>query len=112
MDPSQAAVCERFGADCHPSQPDLKLGVALATLGQRPINGLRHSPEGDSTGWYVWGGDEPSSADDFFLPVHIHHLNEILPSIIPYLGLPAGWRFQVAPGHEDVWFDATLLNER
>jgi hypothetical protein len=27
-----------------------------------------------------------------------------------YLGLAPGWRFLVAPGYKDVWFDAKLLN--
>lgn len=88
----------------------MKLGVALATIGEQPLNGLRHPSTGDTTGWYVWGGQELSSADDFFQPVHVQHLDEILPAIIPYLGLPPGWRFQVAAGHEDVWFDGALLN--
>lgn len=111
MDDAQAALCERFGAEFHPSQPHLKLGVALATLDQQPINGLRHPAQGDTTGWYVWGGPRLSSAADFFQPVHVAHLDEILPAIVPYLGLPVGWRFQVAVGHEDVWFDAALVNE-
>jgi len=64
MDDTQAAQCERFGTEFHRSQSHLKLGVALATLGQQPINGLRHSPTDDTTGWYVWGGQELSSADD------------------------------------------------
>ena len=110
MSDTQAAVCERFGVDLQPSHPNLKLGLARATLDQQPINGLRHPPTGDTTGWYVWGGQELSAAADFFQPVHVEHLVEILPVIIPYLGLPAGWRFQLAPGHEDVWFDPTLLN--
>jgi hypothetical protein len=83
----------------------------MATLGQQPINGLRHPPRGDTSGWYVWAGETLSSAADFFQPVHAAHLGELLPAIIHYLGLPPGWRFQVAPGHEDVWFDATLLSE-
>jgi hypothetical protein len=112
MEGTQSAICERFGADFHASPPDMKLGVALATLGQRPINGLRHPPKGETTGGYVWGGTEPSSDPDFFQPVHIEHLYEILPAIVPYLGLSAGWRFQIAPRHEDVWFDANLLNDR
>jgi hypothetical protein len=111
MDELQPALCERFGAEFRPSQPHLKVGVALATLKQQPINGLRHPPKGDTTGWYVWGGQELSSADDFFQPVHVQHLDEILPAIIPYLGLPPGWRFQIAAGHEDVWFDGALLSE-
>jgi hypothetical protein len=111
VDDVQAALCERFGVEFHASQPHLKLGLALAALGQQPINGLRHPPKGDTTGWYVWGGLELSPAADFFQPVHLDHLEEVLPAVIPYLGLPAGWRFQIAPGHEDVWFDAALLSE-
>ena len=111
MDDGQAAVCERFGVEFRPSPADAKLGLALATLSQRPINGLRHPPKGGTSGWYVWAGETLSSAEDFFQPVHQDHLRELLPAIIPYLGLPPGWRFQVASGHEDVWFDATLLDE-
>lgn len=61
---------------------------------------------------YIWGGREVSSSPDFFQPVHINHLDEVLPVIIPYLGLPPGWRVQVASGHEDLWFDAKLLDQR
>jgi hypothetical protein len=111
MDDGQPAVCERFGVEFHPSPVDAKLGLALATFGQQPINGLRHPPKGDTSGWYVWAGETLSSEADFFQPVHADHLSKLLPAIIPYLGLPPGWRFQVAPGHEDVWFDASLLNE-
>jgi hypothetical protein len=27
-----------------------------------------------------------------------------------YLALPPGWRFLIATNHEDVWFDAALLD--
>jgi hypothetical protein len=111
MEAIQSAICERFGVECLSSHPQMKLGVALATLGERPLNGLRHPPEGDTSGWYVWGGQELSLAPDFFQPVHVQHLDELLPVIIPYLSLPAGWRFQVAVGHEDVWFDDGLLTD-
>src|SRR5947209_8272498 len=111
MSDAQAAVCERFGVEFEPSHSHLKLGLAFDTLGQKPINGLRHAPKGDTTGWYVWAGDELCTGDEFFQPIHVDHLVKILPAIIPYLGLPAGWRFQVAPGHEDVWFDPALLDE-
>ncbi|WP_456236778.1 immunity protein Imm33 domain-containing protein [Croceibacterium salegens] len=112
MDNGQAGVCDRFGAEFHPAHPNLKLGLALATLGREPINGLRHPPTGDTTGWYVWAGEKLSTAADFFQSVHADHLNEILPRIVPYLGLAPGWRFQIAPDHEDVWFDASLINAR
>jgi hypothetical protein len=47
---------------------------------------------------------------DFFQPLHVCHLHEWCPSVLPYLALPPGWRFQIAPGHEDVWFDQELLS--
>lgn len=112
METSQVAVCDRFGVECRPSEPRMKLGLALNTLSAQPLNGLRHPPTSDTTGWYVWGGEELSSAEDFFQPIHVSHLEELLPAIIPYLGLPPGWRFQIATGHEDVWFDASLLDVR
>lgn len=75
-----------------------------------PINGLRHPPEGDTTGWYIWAGEELSTATDFFVPLHVVHLDEWCPGAIPYLGLPPGWRFLIADGYEDVWFDPSLLD--
>jgi len=36
----------------------LKVGIARnVTSGLMPINGLRHPPEGDTTGWYIWAGE-------------------------------------------------------
>jgi hypothetical protein len=112
MDVSQAKVCDRFGVECRPTQPNLKLGLALSTLSAQPLNGLRHPPAADTTGWYIWGGDELPSSADFFQPIHVSHLAELLPVVVPYLGLPPGWRFQIAAAHEDVWFDAALLDVR
>lgn len=112
MTGSQAAVCDRFGVECRTSEPLHKVGLALNTLSLQPLNGLRHPPAADTTGWYIWGGPELSTSDDFFEPIHVDHLGEVLPAVVPYLGLPAGWRFQLAAGHEDVWFDADLLDVR
>jgi hypothetical protein len=88
----------------------LKVGLALATLGKAPVNGLRHPPTGDTTGWYLWAGEELEQRDDFFQPVHVEHLSELLPQVLPYLDLGPGWRFLVADGQEEVWFDASLLD--
>lgn len=40
----------------------------------------------------------------------VAHLRDHAPEVLPYLALPPGWRFLIAPGHEDVWFDEQLLN--
>jgi hypothetical protein len=87
------------------------VGVALETrhLGW-PLNGLRHPPENDASGWFLWFGKELSQAPDFFKPVHLSHLGELCADAVPYLALPPGWRFLIAPDHEDVWFDRQLLD--
>ena len=107
---AQRRVCERFGASPFPALPGYKVGVARNVAGGTlPINGLRHPPDPGTTGWFIWAGGEPSTDDDFFEPVHLEHLIELCPTALPYLALPPGWRFQIAPAHEDVWPDATLL---
>ena len=93
------------------SQPGTEetLGIALATLGKLPINGLRIHLEG-TCGWFIWAGGEPSSDPDFYQPLCVGHIADYLPSVKPYLSLPAGYRFQIdEDGYEDIWFDSTLL---
>jgi len=88
----------------------LKLGIARnVEQGMRPLNGLRIRPTQDTCGWYIWAGTEWSDAADFFLPLHGYHLEQSAPLIIPYLGLPPGWRFLVTEDYEDVWTDPKIL---
>lgn len=75
-----------------------------------PINGLRHRPQGDSNGWYLWAGEHLSADPSFFVPLHVEHLEGWRAAVVPYLALPPGWRFLIAPGYEDVWEDRSLLD--
>jgi hypothetical protein len=104
----QAAVCARAGVD--PWEVDPLAVVGVGALAGLPLNGLRHPPQGQSNGWYIWSGGELPADPDFFRPIHVSHLIEIAPEAIRYLALPPGWRFQVAPGHDDVWADDQLLD--
>ena len=107
---TQRQTCEKYGADFFPAPPHEKLGLADSVrVGALPINGLRHPPAGDTSGWYVWAGEELSADADFFKPLHIEHLGEWCPRIQKYLGLAPGWRFLIADEYEDVWFDPELL---
>lgn len=106
----QRETCRRFDAEFVSAADDQKLGIAEGVRqGQLPINGLRHRPTGDTSGWYVWAGEKLSEAPDFFAPLHIEHLDEWCPQIKKYLGLAPGWRFLIADDYEDVWFDPKLL---
>ena len=105
----QRSICKRFDAEYCPTPPNMKVGISKTVLdGLQPINGLRHAPTGDTTGWYIWAGEEMSDADDFFSPLHAEHLREWSPNIVKYLGLPPGWRFLIAGKIEDVWFDESI----
>ena len=107
----QHHVLERVGVHPAPPAPGSKVGIArnVRQAGLWPINGLRHPPTEDTNGWYIWAGDELSDSPGFFAPLHVEHVAEWRDGITPYLALPPGWRFQIAPDHEDVWFDESLL---
>jgi hypothetical protein len=105
----QRAVCVRVGVPFVPPSTFEKVGIALSTIHLQPLNGLRNSPAHGTCGWYIWGGGDLSTAPDFFQPLHVHHLAERCPAVLPYLALPPGYRFLIAPEHEDVWEDGSLL---
>ncbi|WP_446430524.1 immunity protein Imm33 domain-containing protein [Paenibacillus chitinolyticus] len=110
---AQKAVCKKYKADFLAANNHLKLGIALNVKeGIVPIHGLRINPEGDTTGWYIWAGEEFSEDPDFFVPLHVEHIDEWNPEIKRYLGLAPGWRFIIANNYEDVWFDPNLLESR
>ena len=106
----QRETCARFGVNPEALGTRDLAGVADTVLPHvKLIHGLRHPRVGDSSGWYIWGGEEWSSADDFFKPVHVSHLEQLSPPVLRYLALPPGWRFLIADGYEDVWFDEAIL---
>lgn len=105
----QQQICKKYNANYSESLLNLKVGISLNVReGILPINGLRHLPEGNSTGWYIWAGDY-SSDIDFFHPLHIKHIESWSPLIEKFLGLEPGYRFLVTPDYEDVWQDLSLL---
>ena len=112
MNQAQFDVCRRFNVSPHPVGAEEKVGVARnVRTDLQPLNGLRHPRGGDTSGWYFGAGEEFETRDDFFLPIHVEHLAEWCPLVIPYLALPPGWRFLLAREYEDAWFDETLLDE-
>lgn len=107
----QMKICEKYNTEWVGAPLDQKIGVSKnLTSGIMPINGLRHPPENGTAGWYIWAGGEITTDTNFWKPLHIQHLIELYPSILKYLGLPPGYRFQIDDkGYEDVWEDKSLL---
>ena len=110
MSKPKQTICEKFGAKPEVPFVGSKLGIALSTLSEVPINGLRLNEENGTNGWYIWCGGEMKETDDFFSPLHIEHISNYLPEVVEYLDLPPGYRFQIASkGYQDVWLDMGLL---
>jgi hypothetical protein len=106
----QLQVCLAQSRDFVPARGQDNAGVALSTLGMQPINGLRHPASPGTTGWYIWCGETFSDAPDFSHALCVDHIVQRLPLVARHLGLPPGYRFLIAVGYEDVWFDERLFN--
>ncbi len=107
----QIRLCKEYDVEYIPCEPESMVGISKDTASNNiPINGLRHLPQGDSSGWYLWSGEYLSNADDFFLPLHARHLTERCPEVIRFLGLAPGYRFLIAGEYVDVWYDKSLLD--
>jgi hypothetical protein len=101
MDQVQLDTSDRYNAAFSPPDDAMKVGISDSALrGEVPLHGLRHQPESGTSGWFIWSG-EWSDAADFFKPLHLHHLTGDCPAALPFLSLPPGWRFMIAPDHED-----------
>lgn len=106
----QIRICQENKTQYFPCDPESKVGISKDfSKNNFPINGLRHPPQGDTNGWYLWSGENLSDADDFFSPSHAKHLLELCPQVTKLFGLPPGYRFLIAPDHVDIWFDVSLL---
>ena len=105
----QRNTCSEYGAIYCPSPQDNIIGISSQIKrGEPPIYGLRHPLRNGTTGWNIWAGDY-SDDPDFFKPIHTKHLNDLYSETLKFLGLPPGWRFLIAEGYEDVWYDSRLL---
>ena len=108
LDKQRRQLVDRYGFEPQLPGEGEKLGISLnVRTGLRPLNGMRYSEEG-TCGWYIWAGEEMSLDDDFFKPLHVAHIGSWAPLVLPYLILPPGWRFLIAEGYEDVWFDSEI----
>ncbi|HQR66539.1 MAG TPA: hypothetical protein PLB02_04020, partial [Thermoanaerobaculia bacterium] len=113
----EAEVCARAGVQPLAPEPLDRIALSRELLAgleagdvSWPAHGLRHPAHGNMCGWYAWSGQVFPADPDAFVPIHFSHLQEAAYCVVPYLALPVGWRFLIAPGHEDTWYDPALLN--
>jgi hypothetical protein len=106
----QRELCLKHGAQYTETEENEVFGFALSTKGLLPVNGLRHPLQDNTSGWYLWCGEEFSEDPKFFAPLCAKHLYADYPEVAQFLGLPPGYRFLVASSQIDVWYDPKLLN--
>lgn len=54
----QQETCAANGTAWYPSPAHLVVGVARNVRSSTvPVNGLRHPPQENTTGWYIWAGE-------------------------------------------------------
>jgi hypothetical protein len=118
LPPSMAEIAEQHGV--RPERPypapmvRVLLGRTLAP-GIRPIYGGRARPQADrgDAGWTIWATHpdmhEASSTDGFDI-VPVTEVRDRCPEVWPFLALPPGWAFVLAPdGTIDVYEEPELL---
>lgn len=99
----QKLLCEEVGSAYIEVSGDDVVAVAVQTLNQDPIVGIRKAPETEEKiGWYIYGGEVANDAD--FETMTVRELQDIAPDVLPYLALEQGFRFMIdGDDYEDVW---------
>ena len=100
----QKLLCEEFKSSYIKVSGDDVVAVAVNTLNQEPIVGIRKKPEPEeNVAWFIYGG-EMGEGEDFFETMTVRELQDILPEVLPYLALAEGFRFMIDhEDYEDVW---------
>ena len=100
----QKLLCEEFDSAYVEVKGDDVVAVAVQTLNQEPIVGLRKKPETEeNVAWFIYGG-ELGEGQDFITTMTVRELQDILPDVLPYLALSEGYRFMIdGDDYEDVW---------
>lgn len=102
MNNEQKNICKKYNSAFKPVAKNAKVAVAMGTVGSQPVYGSRID-DGDEVEWYIYCG-EYEDKDDFYEPICLDHLREILPQVEKYLALERGFNFIIDDkGYEDVW---------
>ncbi|MBJ9952161.1 MULTISPECIES: hypothetical protein [unclassified Acinetobacter] len=105
----QKQICEKYNSKYIPLDGGEMVAFAMQSLGQQPIYAVRILLEKEeNVSWFIHCG-EYSSASDFYQAMHVSHLQEYLPKILPYLALEQGFHVIIDEhGYEDVWLNPAV----
>lgn len=102
----QKLVCEQYGSAYRAMKLTDQVAIAIHTLDQEPIIGLRKKPDpSDNVAWFIYGG-ELQEDENFFEIVDIEKLHDIFSEALAFLALDEGYRFMIDKDeYEDVWHE-------
>ena len=104
----QTLVCEQYGSAYRAVSDQDVVAIAVASLKEETIVGIRHLPDSDGIAWFIYGG-ELQDGDDFFQTMTVKELEEAFPEALPFLALETGYRFLIDHDeYEDVWREGEL----
>lgn len=99
----QKLVCEQYGSAYRAVNDQDVIAIAVQSLTEESIVGIRNLPDSDGIAWFIYGG-ELDDADDFFQTITVKELEEVFPEALPFLALDTGYRFLIDHDeYEDVW---------
>jgi hypothetical protein len=105
----QHEVCERYGAEFSPPQPNQLVVISDGVLRGDAVQGVRYPSPEHMSGWWIttdrYDGDIRSLTQE-----HLYHLTAARPDLARYLALPFGFRLDQA-NDEAVWFDEKVARE-
>ena len=105
----QKLLCEEYDSAYIQVQGDDVVAIAVDSLNQEPIVGIRKKPETEeNVAWFIYGG-ELGEGQDIFQTMTVRELQDILPEVLPYLALAEGYRFMIdREDYEDVWKEGSI----
>jgi hypothetical protein len=104
----QKLVCEQYGSAYRAVNDQDVVAIAVKSLTEETIVGIRNLPDSDGIAWFIYGG-ELDDSDEFFQTMTVKELEEVFPEALPFLALETGYRFLIDHDeYEDVWREGEL----
>ena len=104
----QKLVCEQYGSAYRAVNDQDVVAIAVGSLKEETIVGIRNLPDSEGIGWFIYGG-ELQDGDDFFQTMTVKELEDVFPQALPFLALETGYRFLIDhEEYEDVWREGEL----
>ena len=107
----QSNVCRQAGAEFSPPRPDQKVATSVGVVeGELPVWGVRYTAPPHMSGWYLTTQGYSGEIKDLRVD-HLYHVTSRRPDIVPFLALPAGFRFEVTNQGSRAFLDEQALRD-